>query len=131
MLPSSGYKTIDRYVKLAYVPDYVLARVLEISALDSNVHRHANRKKVSNSGETKVVVKATRSHSSMSENQTHLLLLTVFMVGQACLQYCNLDALQCVIGLVEVSRYRSFLPLMTCLRCSLKRSANLRPVSPM
>ena len=88
-------------------------------------------KKVSNSGETKVVVKATRSHSSMSENQTHLLLLTVFMVGQACLQYCNLDALQCVIGLVEVSRYRSFLPLITCLRCSLKRSANLRPVSPM
>ena len=45
MLPSSGYKTIDRYVKLAHVPDYVLARVLEISALDSNVHRHANRKK--------------------------------------------------------------------------------------
>lgn len=120
MLPSSGYKTIDRYVKLAHVPDYVAtctgARI---------------GKKVSNSGETKVVVKATRGHSSMSENQTHLLLLMVFMVGQACLQYCNLDALQCVIGLVEVSRYRSFLPLMTCLRCSLKRSANLRPVPPM
>ena len=130
MLPSSGYKTIDRYVKLAYVPDYVLARVLEIAT------RTGTRigKKVSNSGETKVVVKATRSHSSMSdmsENQTHVLLLMVFMVGQACLQYCNFDALQCVIGLVEVSRYRSFLPLMTCLRCSLKRSANLRPVSPM
>ena len=127
MLPSSGYKTIDRYVKLAHVSDYVLARVLEIATCTGA----RIGKKVSNSGETKVVVKATRSHSSMSENQTHLLLLTVFMVGQACLQYCNLDALQCVIGLVEVSRYRSFLPLMTCLRCSLKRSANLRPVSPM
>ena len=127
MLPSSGYKTIDRYVKLAYVPDYVLARVLEIATCTGT----RIGKKVSNSGETKVVVKATRSHSSMSENQTHLLLLMVFMVGQACLQYCNLDALQCVIGLVEVSRYRSFLPLMTCLRCSLKRSAKLRPVSPM
>ena len=115
MLSSSGYKAIDRYVQLAHVPDYTLARVLEIATCTGT----RIGKKVSNSGETKVVVKATRSHSSMSENQTHLLLLTVFMVGQACLQYCNLDALQCVIGLVEVSRYRSFLPLMTCLRCSL------------
>ena len=130
MLSSSGYKTIDGYVKLAHVPDYTLARVLEIATCTGT----RIGKKVSNSGETNVVVKATRSHSSMSdmsENQTHLLLLMVFMVGQACLQYCNLDALQCVIVLVEVCRYRSFLPLMTCLRCSLKRSANLRPVSLM
>ena len=92
MLPSSGYKTINRYVKLAHVPDCVLAPVLEI-AMSTGARIG---KKVSNSGETKVVVKATRSHSSMTENQTHLLLLMVFMVGQACLQYCNLDALHVV-----------------------------------
>ena len=53
MLPSSGYKTIDRYVKLAHVPDCVIAPVLEIAMCTGA----RIGKKVSNSGETKVVVK--------------------------------------------------------------------------
>ena len=49
------------------------------------------------------LIKATRSDSSVSENKPHLLLLAVILVGQACLQYCNLHVLHCVVGLVEVS----------------------------
>ena len=35
--------------------------------------------------------KCTKMH--VSENRPHLLLLAVILVGQACLQYCNLHVL--------------------------------------
>ena len=50
-----------------------------------------------------ILIKATRRHSSVSENEPLLLLLAVILVGQACLQYCNLHVLHCVVGSVEVS----------------------------
>ena len=56
------------------------------------------------------MIKATRTHRPKFENQPHLLLLTVFLVGLACLQYNNLHVLQCRIGLVEVDRYRKLIP---------------------
>ena len=42
----------------------------------------------------------------MVKNQRHLLLLTVFLVCLACFEYSNLHFLQCMIGVVEVGRYR-------------------------
>ena len=61
---------------------------------------------MSNSRDTKVLIEVTRSHSSISENQKHILLLAVSLFGQAYLQYRKLHVLQCVIGLVEVIMYR-------------------------
>ena len=87
---------------------------------------------MSDSRDTYFLIEVALSHHSIYEDQTHILLLAVSLFGQACLQYRKLHVLQCVIGLVEVSMYRKvILPLMTSLRCSLKRFANLRPVSLM
>ena len=61
---------------------------------------------MSNSRDTKVLIEVTRSRSSISENQKHILLLAVSLFGQAHLQYRKLHVLQCVIGLVEVIMYR-------------------------
>ena len=46
-----------------------------------SVRRRASKQKVSDSLESKVLIKTTRIHSPIFKNQLHLLLLTVFLVG--------------------------------------------------
>ena len=137
MLPSSGYtrlNTVKNFVKISSRAWWhTRARATWNSALRRASKPKKKEGRGGDSRETKVLVKASRAYSPIFEYQPHLLLLTVFLVGQACPQYRNLYVLLCMIWLVEVGRYRgrSFLPLTISLRCSRKRSANLRPVSPM
>ena len=67
------------------------------------------------SHETKVLVKASRAYSPIFEYRPHLLLLTVFLVGLACLQYRNLHVPQCMMWLVEVGRYRKVIIFKTLI----------------
>ena len=84
MLPSSGYtrlNTVKSSLKLAHVPDGILARVLyEIARYSARVSKKRGRGG-GHSRETKVLVKASRAYSPIFEYQPHLLLLTVFLVG--------------------------------------------------
>ena len=87
------------------MPDGILARVPhEIARYGARVSQKKRRGGGGDSRETKVLVKASRAYSPIFEYQPHLLLLTVFLVGQACLQYRNLYVLLCMIWLVEVGR---------------------------
>ena len=89
MLPSSGYtrlNTVKSSLKLAHVPDGILARVPhEIARYSARVSKKKKEKKGGRGGgdsrETKVLVKASRAYSPIFECQPHLLLLTVFLVG--------------------------------------------------
>ena len=86
MLPSSGYtrlNTVRSSLNLAHVIDGILARVPhKIARYEAGVSKN---KKGGEGGcdsrETKVLFKASRAYSPIFDYQSHLLLLTVFLVG--------------------------------------------------
>ena len=94
--------TVKKLVKFARIPEFIIARV-RASHVAACASAQASEKKKSNLRKTKVLIKATRTNSSKFENQPHLLLFQVFLVGWACLQNRNL---QCMILLVKMGGHR-------------------------
>ena len=78
LLQATRLDTVKKFVNLVYVPECVHAHVPHVIARDG---ARVIKQKVSNSRETYVLIKATRTHSPIFENQPHLLLLTVFPFG--------------------------------------------------
>ena len=74
LLQGTRLDNVKKLVNLVYVH----AHVPHVIARDGG---RVIKQKVSNSRETYVLIKVTRTHSPIFENQPHLLLLTVFLVG--------------------------------------------------
>ena len=121
LLQGTRLNTIKEFVKLAHVSHCTHARVPHVIARAS---ARVSKKWVIHVKSIQVLIKATRTHNPIFENRPHLLLLKVFLVGKACLIYNDCRVLQCMIGLVEVARYRKVIPPVYDI-------SNLRPFSLM
>ena len=137
MLPSSGYtrlNTVRSSLNLAHVIDGILARVQhEIARYGARV-----RKKKRGGGRRVIHVKLKSWLRPLGPTVPYLNinLISCFLryswLARPAFNTATFMSSSVWFGWLKwAGTGRSFLPLMISLRCSRKRSANLRPVFPM
>ena len=138
MLPSSGYtrlNTVRSSLNLAYVIDGILALVQhEIARYGARVVR-----KKEGGGRGSVIhvkLKSLLRHVGPTVPYLNINLISCFLryswLARPAFNTATFMSSSVWFGWLKwAGTGRSFLPLMISLRCSRKRSANLRPVSPM
>ena len=135
MLPSSGYtrlNTVRSSLNLAYVIDGTLALVQhEIARYGVRVVRKKRGGSVIH-----VKLKSWLRHVGPTVPYLNINLISCFLryswLARPAFNTATFMSSSVWFGWLKwAGTGRSFLPLMISLRCSRKRSANLRPVSPM
>ena len=135
MLPSSGYtrlNTVKSSLKLAHVPDGILARVpYEIARYSARV----SKKKGGEAGVIHVKLKSWLRPLGLTVPYLNINLISCFLryswLARPAFNTATFMSSSVWFGWLKwAGRGKSFLPLMISLRRSRKRSANLRPVSP-
>ena len=134
MLPSSGYtrlNTVTSSLNLAHVFDGILTRVQhEIACYGVQVREKKGGRVIH------VKLKSWLRPLGPTVSYLNINLISCFLryswLARPAFNTATFMSSSVWFGWLKwAGTGRSFLPLMISLRCSRKRSANLRPVSPM